>query len=166
MSFNITPVASGYQEIHPCSGMNIDSVKINTSLIKNVWYMLKISKSGRIVIGHFGYKSSFGANKCICCAAIELLLAIWETYNPHPAATACWPLCLSRWKFTISDLIQQSHENITRHGQNGAPVTSSILKKFWFWSFSTTIQYNRWPCPLVGSSDQTNNQSHNTTLWT
>ena len=33
MSINITPVASGYQEIHPYSAMNIDSVKINTSLI-------------------------------------------------------------------------------------------------------------------------------------
>ena len=33
MSFNITPVASGYQEIHPYSAMNIDSVKINTYLI-------------------------------------------------------------------------------------------------------------------------------------
>ena len=33
MSFNITPVASGYQEIHPYSAMNIDSVKINTSLL-------------------------------------------------------------------------------------------------------------------------------------
>ena len=33
MSFNITPVASGYQEIHPYGAMNIDSVKINTSLI-------------------------------------------------------------------------------------------------------------------------------------
>ena len=33
MSFNITPVASGYQEIHPYSAMNIGSVKINTSLI-------------------------------------------------------------------------------------------------------------------------------------
>ena len=39
MSFNITPVASGYQEIHPYSAMNIDSVKINTSLImmKEYW---------------------------------------------------------------------------------------------------------------------------------
>ena len=33
MSFNITPVASGYQEIHPYSAMTIDSVKINISLI-------------------------------------------------------------------------------------------------------------------------------------
>ena len=33
MSFNITPVASGYQEIHPYSAINIDSVEINTSLI-------------------------------------------------------------------------------------------------------------------------------------
>ena len=33
MSFNITPVASGYQEIHPYSAMHIDSVKINISLI-------------------------------------------------------------------------------------------------------------------------------------
>ena len=42
MSFNITPVASGYQEIHPYSAINIDSVKINTSLIMMkecmVWY--------------------------------------------------------------------------------------------------------------------------------
>ena len=29
--------------------------------------MLKISKSGRIVIGHFGYKSSFGANDREIC---------------------------------------------------------------------------------------------------
>ena len=33
MSFNITPIASEYHEIHPYSAMNIDSVKINTSLI-------------------------------------------------------------------------------------------------------------------------------------
>ena len=33
MSFNITSVGSRYQEIHPYSAMNIDSVKINTSLI-------------------------------------------------------------------------------------------------------------------------------------
>ena len=33
MSFNIIPVASGYQDIHPYSAINIDSVKINTSLI-------------------------------------------------------------------------------------------------------------------------------------
>ena len=33
MSLNIAPVASGYQEIDPYSAMNIDSVKINTSLI-------------------------------------------------------------------------------------------------------------------------------------
>jgi hypothetical protein len=33
MSFNIFPVASGYQEIHPYSAMNIGSVKINISLI-------------------------------------------------------------------------------------------------------------------------------------
>ena len=33
MSFNITPVASGYQEIHPYSAINIDSVEINTSLL-------------------------------------------------------------------------------------------------------------------------------------
>ena len=33
MSFHFTPVASGYQKIHPYSAMNINSVKINTSLI-------------------------------------------------------------------------------------------------------------------------------------
>ena len=45
MSFNITPVASGYQEIHPYSAMNIDSVKINTSLIMmKEWYVLHIER--------------------------------------------------------------------------------------------------------------------------
>ena len=39
MSFNITPVASGYQEIHPYSAMNIASVKIKTSPI----LMMRIS---------------------------------------------------------------------------------------------------------------------------
>ena len=42
MSLNIIPVASEYQEIHPYSAMNIDSVKINTSLIMmrecSVWF--------------------------------------------------------------------------------------------------------------------------------
>ena len=33
MSFNITPAASEYQEIHHYGVVNIDSVKINTSLI-------------------------------------------------------------------------------------------------------------------------------------
>ena len=33
MSFEIIPVESEYQEIHPYSAMNIDSVKINTLLI-------------------------------------------------------------------------------------------------------------------------------------
>ena len=33
ISFNIIPVASGYQEIHPYTAMNIDSVKMNTSLM-------------------------------------------------------------------------------------------------------------------------------------
>ena len=43
MSFNITTVASGYQEIHPHSAMNIDSVKINTSLIMmKEWVILPV----------------------------------------------------------------------------------------------------------------------------
>ena len=43
MSFNITPVASGYQEIHPYSAMNIDSAKINTSLIMmKEWIVLVV----------------------------------------------------------------------------------------------------------------------------
>ena len=33
ISFNIIPFASGYQEIHRYNGINIDNVKINTSLI-------------------------------------------------------------------------------------------------------------------------------------
>ena len=47
MSFNITPVASGYQEIHPYSVMNIDSVKINTFLIMmKYWSISAFVKTG------------------------------------------------------------------------------------------------------------------------
>ena len=51
MSFNITLVASGYQEIHPYSAMNIDSVKINTSLImmKECQIRKQIDKDGLCV---------------------------------------------------------------------------------------------------------------------
>ena len=45
MSFNITPVASGYQEIHPYSAMNIDSVKINTSLIMMKECSMRVTQS-------------------------------------------------------------------------------------------------------------------------
>ena len=33
MSLNIIPIATGYQEIYPYIAMNIDSAKINTSLV-------------------------------------------------------------------------------------------------------------------------------------
>ena len=62
MSFNITPVASGYQEIHPYSAMNIDSVKINTSLIMmkecpipNRWLLGSSS-----VMGYYGSVPQIG----------------------------------------------------------------------------------------------------------
>ena len=42
MSFNIIPVASGYQEIHPYSAMNIDSENINTSLIMMKEWSIKV----------------------------------------------------------------------------------------------------------------------------
>ena len=46
MSFNITPVANGYQETHPYSAMIIDSVKINTSLIMmKEWQILGIANT-------------------------------------------------------------------------------------------------------------------------
>ena len=53
MSFNITPVASGYQEIHPYSAMNFDSVKINTSLIMMKEWDISLDKkqSGIKMIG-------------------------------------------------------------------------------------------------------------------
>ena len=53
MSFNITPVASGYQEIHPYSAMNIDSVKINTSLLMmREWLILFRTGSFRQFTAH------------------------------------------------------------------------------------------------------------------
>ena len=43
----IIPVANEYQEIHPCSAVNIDSVKINTSLI-----MMRECRTSISVRGH------------------------------------------------------------------------------------------------------------------
>ena len=40
MSFNIIPVASEYQEKHPYGVENIDSVKINTTMMRE-WPILK-----------------------------------------------------------------------------------------------------------------------------
>ena len=50
MSFNITPVASGYQEIHPYSVMNIDSVKINTSLIMMKECLIQAPRATSVVV--------------------------------------------------------------------------------------------------------------------
>ena len=82
MSFNITPVASGYQEIHPCSAMNIDSVKINTSLIKmkECWYevcaMVKIC-----VLSQISVSSWFLSNMNECFPAILWTKSFCEDYN-------------------------------------------------------------------------------------
>ena len=64
MSFNITPVASGYQEIHPYSAMNIDSVKINTSLIMMKECILSVGKSKSDSYGRAGnqFKGGEGAD--------------------------------------------------------------------------------------------------------
>ena len=51
MSFNIIPVASGYQEIHPYSAINIDSVEINTSLIMMKEWEIHPSRSERFPKG-------------------------------------------------------------------------------------------------------------------
>ena len=52
---NIIPVSSEYQEIHPCSALNIDSVKINTSLIMVKEWLIAVSFS----ISHcFGFASN------------------------------------------------------------------------------------------------------------
>ena len=52
---NIIPVSSEYQEIHPCSVLNIDSVKINTSLIMVKEWLIAVSFS----ISHcFGFASN------------------------------------------------------------------------------------------------------------
>ena len=57
MSFNITPVASGYQEIHPYSAMNIDSVKINTSLIMIKECCARLSRGEGLAGVDFGHHS-------------------------------------------------------------------------------------------------------------
>jgi hypothetical protein len=45
MSFNIIPVASEYQEKHPYGVENIDSVKINTTMMRE-WPILKKEHMG------------------------------------------------------------------------------------------------------------------------
>ena len=45
MSFNIIPVASEYQEIHPYSVVNIDNVKINTTMMRE-WPIFKQAHMG------------------------------------------------------------------------------------------------------------------------
>ena len=40
MSFNIIPVANEYQEIHPFGALNIDNVKINTTMMRE-WPIFK-----------------------------------------------------------------------------------------------------------------------------
>ena len=79
MSFNITPVASGYQEIHPCSAINIYSVKINTSLImmKECWipasqYWWKFFSSNTMMIRKWWCSPKTEASQ----------LSSWRTYFP------------------------------------------------------------------------------------
>ena len=40
MSFNIIPVASEYQEIHPYSVVNVSNIKINTKMMRE-WPIFK-----------------------------------------------------------------------------------------------------------------------------
>ena len=78
MSFNITPVASGYQEIHPYSAKNIDSVKINTSLI-----MMKecIIKHCSVEYCSMYVQSQCNAQQYICqCSATEIYLQFTKKY--------------------------------------------------------------------------------------
>ena len=69
MSFNITPVASGYQEIHPYSAMNIDSVKIKTSLVMLreclIMFSISISTMCVIIASEF-YVSNKGRERMVC----------------------------------------------------------------------------------------------------
>ena len=44
-SFNITPVASEYKEIHPYSVVNIDIVQINTTMMRE-WPIFKKAYMG------------------------------------------------------------------------------------------------------------------------
>ena len=100
MSFNITPVASGYQDIHPYSAMNIDSVKINTSLImmKEWCLLLPMAPERDIVTSRFCKHCSQLQECKPCyylhqhCSALEMRLCpnplsfwIWCFYLfPHP----------------------------------------------------------------------------------
>ena len=45
MSFNIIPVASEYQEIHPYSVVNVSNIKINTKMMRE-WPIFKQAPIG------------------------------------------------------------------------------------------------------------------------
>ena len=45
MSFNIIPVATEYQEIHPYSVVNVSNVKINTKMMRE-WPIFKQAHMG------------------------------------------------------------------------------------------------------------------------
>ena len=89
MSFNISPIASEYQEIHPYSAVNIDSVKINISLIMmREWGLHPSSRQcsctyntdlACFVISCKLYKG------CVCLVKIGLcfvnILSIWWAVN-------------------------------------------------------------------------------------
>ena len=74
MSFNITPVASGYQEIHPDSAMNINSVKINTSLImmKEWWIFLNLHHT-IVIVDRVGIGIGIGMDRVVDRDRVQLL---------------------------------------------------------------------------------------------
>ena len=91
MSFNITPVASGYQEIHPYSAMNIDSVKINTSLIMMKEWQSHWKPDKRVKI----YSQD---NTVFCSTTMDSDVDSWSF---RCILKWCW----LKWKQKVTDMI-------------------------------------------------------------
>ena len=85
MSFNITPVASGYQEIHPYSAMNIDSVKINTSLIMmKEWVVSHLNIDNTMITISGQHQPSFGLTTLRRLYDPKFLIRLWAGMGKAP----------------------------------------------------------------------------------
>ena len=141
MSFNIIPVASEYQEIHPNSAMNLDTVKINTSLImmreclQDQWVDGVALKHLRQEKAKQWYNRELGAEIkphqiCTCLNSdhtLEFELEVWNVWSPGAAlsrvvsATPRRPPLLRPWHYHCLHLRRIQPLTSIRHQASKRP---------------------------------------------
>ena len=101
MSFNITPVASGYEEIHPYSAMNIVSVEINTSLIMMKEWPIDSCIS---CTDHRDWLTDSSISQFSCLTVLPPTKA--EIFLLGVLSTICvWDYVVVGWKFELNFLV-------------------------------------------------------------